>query len=281
MPRIVLVAFLACVLTTCALAQSPLQQQRGESDPQRSSPGLTVPATPARQVPVAAPQPAGSDDQRSNANQWVDRLWNLTRGIEWANWALFIAALWAGRIALRTLRAQVTQIKIGRSAMDASRKAADAAARSADVAHKALLLDSAVSMGIGDLRVSLIDDRAAGETRIQVSYRLYNASKNPAHVQRFNASADLSGGNGSALLDYPIHETFAPGKGIHFPIQTSPLDSAQLLEWNTNTLTVRVLMVITTSDPQGTVATHRFQRYVTCGPEEATSRLLQGERERD
>jgi hypothetical protein len=59
------------------------------------------------------------------------------------------------------------------------------------------------------------------------------------------------------------------------------LDLGQLTEWDTNTLTIHVRMAITTIDPQGVTTTHQFQRFVTCGPDRATSRLLQGERERD
>jgi hypothetical protein len=123
-----------------ALAQSPRQEQSPEANPQGNSPTLTIPTPPARQVPLSQPETTEPDQQPWYRNEWALWIGEALGGVEWSNWALLGAAIWAGRLALRTLRTQTTQIKVGRSALNASRRAADAAKQSADVAQQTMVI---------------------------------------------------------------------------------------------------------------------------------------------
>ena len=176
-------------LGSSAWAQSSGQEQRREANTQGNSTPLAVPATPAREIPVAAPQPPASDTQPPDHYQWIrDHFWE----VEWANWALLVAAIWAGRLALRTLKTQTTQIRIGRSALGASRIAADAAKKSADTARTALIADQRPWVPL-DVAIAgpLVHEASGSDEKwhIALSYRIKNVGKTPAFAAKVHARA--------------------------------------------------------------------------------------------
>jgi hypothetical protein len=102
---------------------------------------------------------------------------------------LLIAAIWAGKLALRTLKTQTTQIKLGRSVLDANRRAANAAKDSANTAKTHMYLSLRARMGLQRLMPHNLG--ANKETNLTLIFENF-------------------GGKGAMLQDYCIVATIHP-----------------------------------------------------------------------
>jgi hypothetical protein len=101
----VVIGFIAC-----ASISPRAQKQRPETNPQRdSAPPVVTPAAPQQQA-----LPHQQADHPNNQTQNSDELfWPPS----WSNWALVVAAIWAGRIALKTLSTIQEQTTISRQSL--------------------------------------------------------------------------------------------------------------------------------------------------------------------
>lgn len=160
-------------VAVASLAQpSPGQEQGGQPNAQGDGPPLAVPAPPARQIAISQPEATDTNQHPWYRDEWAmwfgEKFWD----IEWSNWALLIAAVWAGKLALRTLKTQTTQIQIGRSALNSSRVAAEAAKSAAHTADMALRLVHQQWLDFD--RWDVVDVSAGESTVLDVTFHIVN-----------------------------------------------------------------------------------------------------------
>ena len=158
-----------------------------------------------------------------------------------------------------------TQSGYMRNGLAETRKAAEAARDGADTANKSFMADSAVVMSIGDLQVLRLTNKKTKEFSVRVQYRIHNASKNPAHVEEWGGTILLPDEQSGFEVASTVGETFAPGKGLHFPLDTEPFQPQHFAAWDRNSLVLRVELWVRVVDPQGVTSTHHFKRLVICG----------------
>jgi len=158
-----------------------------------------------------------------------------------------------------------TQSDYMRDGLAETRKAADAAREAADTASKSLKADSAVVMSIGDLQVLRLANSKTKDFCLRVQYRIHNASKNPAHVEEWGGTILLPDEQTGTDISSTVDETFAPGKGLHFPLDTEPFQSQHFAAWDRNSLVLRIELWVRVVDPQGVTTTQHYKRLVICG----------------
>ncbi len=158
-----------------------------------------------------------SEDDPHNWHNWIKAFGPAS----WSNWALFIAAIWAGCLALKTLhgiRTQADVMKSQTAILEKSVAAAESAALAAQQNIDITIMKerARVRVEIGDLEIRLIDGGWIGSVELKVfnigatkafisdtSAGFVLTSSREANSRESNSSKYL----GSILSESVIHPT--------------------------------------------------------------------------
>jgi hypothetical protein len=154
-------------------AEQKQQTTNETSAAQRSTVASEIPLTSQ----TATPNDEASQTPEQSGSRWfLSFLWK----INWSNWALVFAAIWAARIALSTLKSIESQGNIAVETLKAMKRSADAEERDLILTHRAALGIKGIDFKLTErceatIQVENFGRSAANKIRIKT-----NAEKNTA-----------------------------------------------------------------------------------------------------
>lgn len=179
--------------------------------------------------------------------------------IDWPSWLMVIITGGAVLVALRTLRS------IERQAV-ASAKSADAAMKGAGIAEQTLRLAHRPYFDVKELTVGeAVRGGGAEPPYLVVSYKVYNASQNPAPLTQVETGHWIDTRLHAVTSTHVVEVTISPGRGYPFPIIVD-LDAEQDRLYKAGRLMIHVAYTVSFSDPFGSEFQQTINRVVLCGP---------------